>query len=186
MDLVKKGVSSKIIKRRAAGPGSKVGSVQTREAVESVPSSISQPKVVEPSDCAPKEAANQTREAVESVPSSSGQPKEVVSIEDLGPVDGSGQVGRESSLRKEYLLIEPILKVDNIVVEDKLLKNLNIDKVDVGYDDSKSHKLSNIPKCVVLKELDFPSQIQAKYRCKIVGSKKHKKDIFIKLNLLLI
>ena len=74
--------------------------------MESVPSSVSQPKEVAPSDCLPKEAVNQTREAVESVPSSTGQPKEVVSIEDLGPEDGSDQVGRESSLRKENLLIE--------------------------------------------------------------------------------
>ena len=47
VDLVKKGVSSKGIKRRAAGPGSRVGSVQTREAVESVPSSTSQPNSTE-------------------------------------------------------------------------------------------------------------------------------------------
>ena len=78
-------------------------------------------------------------------------------------------------------MIEPILKVDNIVVEDKLLKNLNIDKVDVGHDDSKSPKLSNVPKRVVLKELDFPSQIQTKYRCKVVGRKKHKKRYFYKI-----
>ena len=54
VELVQKGVISTRIKRRAAGPGPRVGSVQTREAVESVPSSTSQPKEVGQFGCAPK------------------------------------------------------------------------------------------------------------------------------------
>ena len=71
------------------------------------------------------------------------------------------------------------------ILEDE--KEAKLDKCNnsppnIGHDDIKSPKSIKSPKRVLLKELDFYSKFSSKYCCKIVGSKKHKKLYFYKIN----
>ncbi len=112
-------------------------------------------------------------------------------VGELLPVSRSHQRRLEAKAcikaeKKAKVEKEKLARLDRCRIREEE-KEAKLDKCnnsppDIGHDDIESPKSIKSPKRVLLKELDFPSKFSSKYRCKIVGRKKHKKRYFYKIN----